>query len=526
MVDEDAAPTRQATLLQVLLWRRNLTREETVEFLAARADAMGERTFSLTLRQLDRYLAGEVATAPRASVRRLLEAEFGFPTELLLGPAARVSADLDGSRRAGAATRTLGSADFVAFLAERSGASFEETYAFVAEAAEGLAARPSATTAADEHARAALSRATLAAALQRYYASPAATFYTADVAGSEGALSLSVVAEASSIGLSIELGGPRERTVLSQEEDVLATKITPTRYWAAVKRLAAIEAGETVLSENPLYRLLDLGLDDGALSATFGRTSFSAYALSADLLAGELIDALVADPAGSAQLELPLRDDYLPSVAAARNYRSRICAGGPVCLLAIARADDYLLIVQERSPRVLNATGRLAVVPKAFHQPLAGDDHALSATLERELEEELFGREELDQLSTDARRLLAPGHASMTSAPMRWLREHPEAYLLCCTAVGINMVSGNYEVACLIVIDDPSWWDRYGGVLRANWEVGRIHRFSSCDADGLAGLLADRRWSDEGLFAFIEGLRLLAEHAPARVRLPRMEVRL
>lgn len=359
--------------------------------------------------------------------------------------------------------------------------------------------------------------------MQDYYASPAAPFYRAEVAGSDGPLSLSVVAEPSSIGLAIELGGDKERTAVSRENEDLATAITPECFSAAVNRLAAVEAGETVLSENPLYRFLELGLDDGVLSASFGLTSFSAYALTADLLSSELVDALVADPDSSSR-ELPLRDHYLPSIAAARDYRSRICAGGPLCLLAIARSEDYLLILQERSPRVLNAAGRLAVVPKAFHQPLAEDDRALSATLERELEEELFGREELDQLSAEARRLLAPGHASTTSSPMRWLRDHPQAYLLFCTAFGINMVSGNYEVACLAIIDDPSWWERYGGVLRANWEVGNIHRFSSCDTDGLARLLADGRWSDEGLFAFVEGLRLLDRHAPARVRLPGIEV--
>lgn len=522
MVDEDAVPARRGTLLQVLMQRRNITREETVERLAARAATMGVRDFSLTLRQLDRLLAGQFVDGPRPSTRRVLEAEFGLPTALLLGPPDRVSADVELAHHAGATTRILRCADFVAFLAERSGASFEETYALVAEAAEQLAARPASARAAEEHARAVLPRTTLAAALQDYYGPPAA-FYRAEVAGCDEPLSLSVLAEPSSIGLALELGGDKERAAVSQEDDGLAAAITPESFWAAVNRLAAVEVGETVLSENPLYRLLDLGLDDGVLSASFGLTSFSAYALSADLLSSELIDALVADP-DSLSRELPLRDHYLPSIAAARDYRSRICAGGPVCLLAIARGDDYLLLIQERSPRVLNAAGRLAVVPKAFHQPLADNDGALSATLQRELEEELFGREELDQLSAEARRLLAPGHASTMSSPMRWLRDHPESYLLFCTAFGINMVSGNYEVACLAIIDDPSWWDRYGGLLRANWEVGRIHPYSSRDPEHLAQLLADRRWSDEGLFAFVEGLRLLGRHAPARVRLPGIEV--
>jgi hypothetical protein len=59
----------------------------------------------------------------------------------------------------------------------------------------------------------------------------------------------------------------------------------------------------------------------------------------------------------------------------ALDLERRICAGGPVALLAAARPanaigrkqPDYALLVQERSPRVLNAVGKLAVIPKAFH---------------------------------------------------------------------------------------------------------------------------------------------------------------
>ena len=83
-----------------------------------------------------------------------------------------------------------------------------------------------------------------------------------------------------------------------------------------------------------------------------------------------------------------------------------------------------MFLVQARSGRTLNAAGRLAVIPKAFHQPLVdfSDDAQLSATLERELDEELFGREEVD-LTGGLPRQAEPLHLSRLSAPMRWLIE-------------------------------------------------------------------------------------------------------
>jgi hypothetical protein len=78
-----------------------------------------------------------------------------------------------------------------------------------------------------------------------------------------------------------------------------------------------------------------------------------------------------------------------------------------LALCAVARpADpyrgpaDYALLVQERSATVLNGARRLSVIPKAFHQPLkdAQADARVSATLLREMEEELFGRTRLTGL--------------------------------------------------------------------------------------------------------------------------------
>ena len=110
---------------------------------------------------------------------------------------------------------------------------------------------------------------------------------------------------------------------------------------------------------------------------------------------------------------------------------------------------------------------------------------------------------------------------------MRWLveRRRTDAYRTECVGFGINMVTGNYEFPCLIVIDDEQWWERFSGQIEANWEMARVRRYSSQDTAGLQALVADARWSNEGLFAFIEGLRRLAElDTVSRVALPEIEV--
>jgi hypothetical protein len=116
-----------------------------------------------------------------------------------------------------------------------------------------------------------------------------------------------------------------------------------------------------------LYCLTDLELTSEGLSATFGLMEFAAYALTSDLLEEELLARL----AGQGMGPMPLRDIYLPSAEQSTRFSTRFCAGGPACLTAIARPDgDYALLIQQRSARVLNVAGRLAVIPKAFHQPM------------------------------------------------------------------------------------------------------------------------------------------------------------
>jgi hypothetical protein len=86
---------------------------------------------------------------------------------------------------------------------------------------------------------------------------------------------------------------------------------------------------------------------------------------------------------------------------------------------------------------------------------------------------------------------------------MRWLTEASDALRMEYAGFGVDLVSGNYEFASLIIIDDEEFWCRYGGHIEANWESVGLRLYSSRDRELLAELIADERWSNEGLFALI-----------------------
>lgn len=79
---------RRVTRLQLLMEQRRLTREETLAALRSRAASIPGVDFTLSLRQLDRWLAGELDGLPRPSTCRVVEAEFGHSIEELLASVA------------------------------------------------------------------------------------------------------------------------------------------------------------------------------------------------------------------------------------------------------------------------------------------------------------------------------------------------------------------------------------------------------------------------------------------------------
>jgi DNA-binding transcriptional regulator YiaG len=373
-----------------------------------------------------------------------------------------------------------------------------------------------------------IGRAAVADALATYYgaAPPPHGLYAATY-GSQPELVTSVLTHPDWLDLACPLHNAAETLTVVSTATADLDPIDSEAAGHAAQRLAEVLAVGGRMVDLPLYRLLTAQPAPGALAGTFGLSHFLRYALTLDLLEGELLDAL-ARQAPTVSGALPLRDRYLPDQRSVLDLPGRLCAGGALSLLAIARPPgpgrprpDYLILVQERSGAVLNAARRLAVIPKGFHQPMAdirGDAH-LAATIRREIEEELFGREDID--STLGNQLAAdPMHPSRLSEPLRWLDQDPVRLRMECVAFGLNLVSGNYEFACLTVIEDDDFWPRFGGLVTANWEASALRQFSTRDPDLIGHLVRDNAWSNEGLFALLQGLRRLQQTDNGRVTLP------
>jgi hypothetical protein len=338
----------------------------------------------------------------------------------------------------------------------------------------------------------------------------------------------SILTTAAWLDLECALASPTDRLGLGSATTRVERLDTESAERSA-QRLAETLALGVRFVDMPLYRLLDVSPQNGEIDGTVEINRFLHYALTVDLLEAELIDNLQSG-ATLQRGTLPLRDRYLPDIASVLDLPGRLCAGGTLALCAIARpasywgAADYVLLVQERSGNVVNAAGRLAVIPKGFHQPLTDyrADAQIGATLRREMEEELFGRNDIDN-TLGKPRSADPMHPNRLSEPMRWLTERAGRMRMEGTGFGFNLVSGNYEFSSLIIIDDDEFWFRYGGQIEANWESSVIRKYSSLDRELLTELVGDVNWSNEGLFAFLQGLRRLKQIGGERVDLPTIE---
>jgi len=379
----------------------------------------------------------------------------------------------------------------------------------------------------DAAARARLSRQQVADALAGYYGTgDGHAPYVGRCAGQR--LATSILTRPDWLDLRLPLGAGREHLRYAGQP-AQPVHVDQFGAVAAVDRIAAGLQADLRMVNAPIYRLTDYAVSAAGIAGSVGLAGFFDYAMTLDLLESELGDALTGGlPIRPGRL--PLRDRYLPDLAAVLDVGGRMCAGGPPALTAIARPagrgrprPDFLLLVQERSERVLNAARRLAVIPKSFHGPLVdyAEDAQPYRSVEREMEEELFGREDVDSVFGDSRQA-DPMHRSRLSAPMGWLADHLDdgAWRMECTGFGFNLLTGNYEVASLIVVHDDTWWTAHGGHIEANWESTGLRRYSTLDRDALTALVLDPAWSNEGLFALLQGLRRLAEIGADRTDLP------
>ncbi|MGZ3140524.1 transcriptional regulator [Lentzea chajnantorensis] len=508
------------TVLEQRIWERRLTLEEFVEEAELYAREHQEPG-TLGLRHLQRLVAGrrsggEPLGQVKASTARLLESMFGATVEVLLSP-----------------PMEHGPAESVV------GVSAHPGLAGAFEWLDGAAGWPSGSAAAKVSAglkvadvgvlqgqrarRGGIGRGQIADAVRRYYRTDA-TFGVRGL-GLDVRTSVFTRAEWNDLGLSLDAG--HERLALVQRAGAVPALDTGCAE-AAVQRLVMTAALGVRFANLPLYRLAEIDVDSRGIGGTVDMGSFVEYALTMDLLEAELANAVAS---GSGVLH-PLRDEYLPDMDAVLDVAGRVCAGGVLSLVAIARptdpsrgAADYALIVQTRSDQVVNAAGKLAVIPKGFHQPLTDPraDVRIGATLRRELEEELFGRGDVDATAGGSR-AASPMHPGRWSAPIRWLEDEAGRMRMECTGFGLNLVSGNYEFATLVVIEDEEFWPRFGGQLEANWEASGLTLYSSLDGELITDLVQQEAWSNEGLFALLQGLRRLREVGGSRVKLPGFEV--
>ena len=96
-----------------------------------------------------------------------------------------------------------------------------------------------------------------------------------------------------------------------------------------VDRLAEDVLLDVRVVNAPVYRLLGVEIDGGAISGMIGLVPFVEYALTMDLLERELIDAIKAGRSVQ-RGGLPMRDRYLPDLATVVGVGDRLCAGGVV----------------------------------------------------------------------------------------------------------------------------------------------------------------------------------------------------
>lgn len=515
------------TLLEQKIWERRQTFEEFAEFAEVFAREHGEPG-SVSARHVQRLAGGRgPGGRPLGPVRpataRLLERIFGVSVDELLSPPAvpeSVVEQLD---------------DETAQLADSAGAErMGEIAGWLPDSTRRrVAARLDRLDLGQVRDRGSrlrrVGRSQLAHALAGYYADRAATHQPFEATVEGQPVLTSVLTRPEWLDLALPLGADTDRVVLVDVELDGVGQIGNEH--PAVDRLAEAAAMCVRMTNKPLYRLLDVDIRDGVISGSVGLAFFGVYALTMDLLEGELADVLTASRPARVG-DLPLRDRHLPDLSSVLDLQGRLCAGGVASLCAIARpADayrgpaDYALLVQERSGQVVNAAGRLAVIPKGFHEPLSDlrADARIGATLRREMEEELFGRAEVDS-TNGASRAVAPMHPGRLSRPMRWLLDAPRRLRTECTGFGLNLVSGNYEFAGLIVIEDDEFWSRFGGDIEANWESSGLQLYSSLDGELVSKLIKDESWTNEGLFAFLQGLRRLREIGGSRVGLPAVEV--
>jgi hypothetical protein len=299
--------------------------------------------------------------------------------------------------------------------------------------------------------------------------------------------------------------------------------------------LADIEQRELRIWDAPIYNLTSFSVNQSVLRAEFVLGHFMQYRLSLGALWDELVQALIDSKYSVDKLLserercLSFRQKFLSNSRAIADYSKRICVGGVNVMVALQRPDpwdDFAIPVQRRSAILSEGQNMISLVPQAFHQHMIDpyEGVSFSRTIYRELFEELFGGEEATK---DLKRLREDWYMEVCK-PFEWLRGNRNHYRLVCTGFGLNLMSGTYEIAILLIVRNPSFWKKFSPMLITNWETAEAISplISSKDAETLRSMLSNPAWTGASLFSLCLGLCYLSNLEPSRVNMPNIRIRL
>lgn len=153
--------------------------------------------------------------------------------------------------------------------------------------------------------------------------------------------------------------------------------------------------------------------------------------------------------------------------------------------------DGYKMFLSPRSCAVATQRRRYHVVPSGMFQPfipaespdLLLSQFSVAATATREFVEELYGVQELETGDgrVDPQAIYRRPEARLLSGILKG-----GSATLLYTGVAVNLLALRHEICTVLVIDDPSWYERESGGLRICYEY--MHQSQQAE------LLPDQRW--------------------------------
>lgn len=362
-------------------------------------------------------------------------------------------------------------------------------------------------------------------------------FYTTEDLDTAGLTRLRIQASGDSIPTGI---------VSMQELKALKLNVTDCQYdklrnGSDLRKLDAKHVLQSLYEEHifglsiwnqPIYRLLEVGLKESQLTISFSTKpgeDFFRYRVGAGALEQEILQGLVETNGDVKELckrreeLLARRVVLLPDAKAVACFSKRMCVGGIHAVIAIFREEenDYVIPIQRRSKEVAGGQGLLGPIPEAYHQPMISseEERDFMWTFRRELYEELMGGIEVERKTKHLCYDWYMGKEPLAS----FMKEQPHLEI---TGFGFNLVSGNYEVTMLCVVQNGDFWSNHKGQLITNWEASLINEpfLSTSQEDKILDIIRRKDWTGSGLYSVARGLKRLSEIDPDRVKLPDIRV--